>query len=154
MKASFKVTPEAEKFVLGVARSSTRWPQIADRCVKRVAESCATQVKKKIEDQAFPNVRLSDAWLRRKAKAGLDLTTLRATRRYYGSIRAKRVEPGIWGVVCNDLVLRDRLENGNRRGSPPRPHWGPVLTEFQINFARIFANEVVAEMFGVGGKTS
>lgn len=148
MKANFSITAESQELIASIARSSSNYDKIADRCVKRVAENCAKDVKKNIENQAFPNARLSDAWLARKVKQGLDTRTLMATRRYYESIEAKKVEPGVWGVVCNDLELRDRLEYGTKRGMPPRPHWGPVLTEYQTNFARIFAAEVVQELFG------
>ena len=149
MKATFSITPESERVILELAKSSKRWPQIADRCVKRVAEKCAEDVKKRIESQAFPNVRITDAWLARKMKEGLDTRTLMATRRYYKSIRAERSSPRLaeWGVVCNDLSLRDWLENGTRRGNPPRPHWGPVLIDYQLNFSRHFAEEVVKEVF-------
>jgi len=146
----FTVTKESEQFIVALVKSSAAYRPVVDRAVKKIAEKCAEDVKRTILSQVFPNARLTDAWLARKAREGMDPRTLIATRKYVDSIKAARVEQGVWGVTCSDNELRLRLEYGTRRGSPPRPHWGPVLDSFSRNFYDIFAKEVIAELFPGG----
>ena len=151
MNPVFSATKESEKFIVELVKSSAKYKPTVERAVKKIAEKCAEDVKQRILSQAFPNVRLSQKWIERKAREGLDARTLIATRKYYDSIKAQKLEPGVWGVVSRDEELRLRLEYGNRRGSPPRPHWGPVLENYQRNFYDLFAKEILSELFPGGG---
>ena len=146
--AKFTITPETRNFVLDVARSASQYKPQVNKAIQTVAENCARDVKEVIKQQAFPNVRLSAAWLARKEKAGLDTRTLMATKKYYESIQAVRLEDGVWGVTCSDLELQRRLEEGTRRGNPARPHWAPVLDKYSRNFTDLFAAVFMDAVFG------
>jgi hypothetical protein len=148
MNAEFKLTPEAKAFVMHLVTSSTRYKPAVDKAIQKIAESCAEDVKRKIYSQDFPNVRLSAAYRERKAREGLDTRTLIATQKYAKSIRAQQVEQGVWGVVCQDTEQARRLEYGTRGGSPPRPHWTPVITEYESKFSDRFAAMVMQDIMG------
>ena len=152
MNGEFKSTPEGRKFVEDLVASAKRWKPAINRCVKRIAEKCAADVRLVVERQTFPNARISKAWMDRKAREGLDPRVLIATRKYIKSIQPMQVQDGVWAVTCSDLELRKRLEFGTRT-MKARPHWGPVLDEYQRNFAKLFAKEVLNDVFGKGQLT-
>ncbi len=145
---SFDLPPQSKEFIVALLKSSKEFKPTCDRVVKRIAEQCASDVRRKILSQSFPNARVSDAWLKRKAKQGLDPRTLVATKEYVLSIQAQKVEPGVWGVVCNDMDLMKRLEYGTSRGSPPREHWRPVLIDYENRFGDLFSAGVLHDLFG------
>lgn len=146
--AKFQVTEEGQRLVREIKLAAANYRPAIDNAVKHIAKSCASDVKKVIMSQVFPNARISQAWLARKARQGMDTRVLLATKTYYNSIEEKQLKQGEWGVVCNDISLRNWLEHGTSRGNPPRPHWTPVLADYQQNFGDKFAKALLTEIFG------
>ena len=146
MRTTFKVTRDSEKFIESLQRSGKRFRAFSNKIVETIAGRCAEDVVKVVKFQSFPNVRLSEAWRQRKEREGYDVRTLIRTRAYVESIKAKKVEEGVWGVVCSDMDLMKRLEVGTRV-SPPRPHWGPTMRHYRENFNELFAKEAVRRIF-------
>lgn len=144
-RAKMEVTETGRLLADQIGRRAKGFDDAAEASVKHVAKACAESVKARIVSQAFPNVRLTPAWLARKAKKGWDLRTLLATQTYFKSIRAEKAGDGSWGVVCSDDVLRKRLEYGTKT-SPPRPHWTPVLLEMKTKFGEKFGAEIAKKI--------
>lgn len=146
MGAKFEVVPDSRALAGEILARAQEFPKAAERASRRISEKYAKAVKAAMRAQAFPNLALTAGWAARKAKLGLDPRTLFATQAYYRSIRAEKAGEW-WGVVCNDDVLRKRLEYGTKT-SPPRPHWTPVLLQFSGNFQEEFSEILSEEILG------
>ena len=139
---TFKWGNEAKKFLSKVASLPDRLVKAKERAENRSAELYAERVRGALEQQTFDAPPLSEQWVRRKAREGLDGRTLIATKEYLDSIQA------VGSSVEADAEKKDLAENGTKN-QPPRPHWGPALDSIRLrDIGGIMADEFLPTIAG------
>lgn len=140
---SIKLGHDAIRTMATVARMVANADVAVQKCVRRVADALAKEVKEGIERQSFPLAPDSPRWARYKAEHGLDNRVLIATHEYIDSIHVVEAGKSV-SIEANGLA--NWLEYGTSK-MPPRPHWQPAMQKMSKT-ADKFAKEILRDLLG------
>ena len=117
------------------------WTTLKQEEGKRLSTEFRNELVKRILLQRFPWPPLSSGYAAWKKSKALDPRTLIARRDYVKSIQTRKVDDDTWVVEPPDRQHYSGLTykmlamvhefGSSKRNIPPRPHWRPMIAEYQ-----------------------
>jgi len=142
---SVKTGPKYQKVKNWIGIFKDQMFEMSLESMEEISKDFAEEVRKVIVNQLYKWKPLTQRYLERKRRKGLDTRILIATKSYLNSIEAKpRKKKGkitSWSVVPGHFNLKHKpsglkmhtlarwLEFGNKR-IPARPHWRPAWSAY------------------------